>query len=214
MTPQELVLYVRQQYNAIGNTFFSDDELFSHIWAAQMRLAKEALCIQRVYTTTTVASQQEYVLPTNAIGIKRITYDGSKLHSITFREDDSLTLTNSTTTSTGRSQYFMLWNSTIYLRPIPDDAKTIKIFTYNRPQEVTSSSSLEVPDEYHLDIADYVLAKMSLKDQNFNGEASYMSRWNESVIRCKRDQKKLRRAEGFTAVQDTELLPTTVIGAL
>lgn len=214
MTPQELVLYARQQYNAVGNTFFADEELFKHIWAAQMRLARDALCIQRVYTTSTVASQQEYSFPTNAIGVKRITCDGVKLHHITFREDDSLTLSNSTTTSTGRPQYFALWNKTLYLRPIPDSVYTVKIFTYNRPQEVTSSSSLEVPEEYHQDLMDFILAKMCLKDQNFQGEASYMAKWNESVIRCKRDQKKLLRTESYTAVQDLELLPTTVIGAV
>lgn len=214
MTPQELVLYVRQQYNAVGNTFFADTELFSHIWTAQMRMARESLCIQRAYTTTTVAGQQEYSFPTNAIGIKRITYNGVKLHHITFREDDSLTLSNSTTTATGSPQYFSVWNKTLYLRPVPDEAKTLKIFTYNMPQEVTSSSSLEVPEQYHQDIADFVLARMCLKDQNFQGEAAYMMKWNEAVIRCKRDQKKLLRTESYTSVQDLELLPTTVIGAV
>lgn len=214
MTPQELVLYVRQQYNAVGNTFFSDDELFSHIWNAEMRLAREALCIQRVYTTTTVADQQEYSFPTNAIGIKRITYNGTKLSQVTFREDDSLTLSNSTTTATGSSQYFALWNYTLYLRPIPDAAVTLKIFSYNKPQEVTSSSSLEVPDEYHLDMANYVLSMMCLKDQNFEGSNYYMGLWNGDVMRCKKDHKKMKRTESYTAVQDLELLPTTVIGAV
>jgi hypothetical protein len=214
VTPNELVLYVRQQYNAVGNTFFSDSELFSHIWNAQGRLAREALCIERVYTTTTVASQQEYSYPTNTIGIKRITYDGRKLSTVTMREDDALTLSNSTTAATGTPQYFYIWNQTLYLRPVPDTALTLKIFSYNEPQEVTSASSIEVPTMFHMDLADFVLAKMSLKDQNFDGYSLYNGRWEYAVMKAKRDMRKLKRTESYTSIQDLELLATTVIGAV
>src|SRR5690606_12541988 len=53
MTPQDLQTYARQQYNSVGDDFFSDEELYRHIWTAQTRLAKEAFCIERTYETTT-----------------------------------------------------------------------------------------------------------------------------------------------------------------
>ncbi len=138
MTPNDLQEYARRQYNASADQFFSDSELYQHIWAAEYELAYKAMLIERVYTTTTVASQQEYSYPTDTIAIKRVTYDGVKLVPITFKEDDTLTLGNAATTATGSPQFYAIWNETLYLRPVPDDDLTLKLFTYNEPTAVTA----------------------------------------------------------------------------
>ena len=154
MTPSELAEYARRQYTAVGDAFFSDPELYQYIWAAQLELATEALCIRRVYTASTVAAQQEYEYPTNALSIKRVTYDGEKLTPITFREEDALT--SPAVTVSGSPQYYAVWNDTLYLTPIPDAVGTLKIFSINEPQEVDNTSVLEVQTRYHLKMADFL----------------------------------------------------------
>lgn len=214
MTPAEIQEYARQQWNAVGDQFFSDSEFYRHLYGAQMELAKETNCIRRVFTTSTVADQQEYAKPTNCISIKRITYNGLKIFKITDREDDSLTLNNSTTTATGTPQYYFEWGSSIFLRPVPAEVGTLKIFCYCQPQAVSSTSTMEVPERYHLQIPDYLLWKMALKEKNFEAAREFMGLWQGHLIEAKKYERKLLRGDSFVSVQDQETLPLTVIGAL
>lgn len=214
MTPIALAQYARQKYNAVGDTFFSDTELFGHIYDAQMQLATEANCIRRIFTATTVIGQQEYSKPTNTIMIKRVTYDGQKLHPYTMREDDAVTLSNQSTTNTGYSQYYFEWDTSIFLRPVPESAVELKIFSYNMPQEVTSNSTLEVPTRYHLDISIYLLAVMTAKDRNYDGSDRYMAQWQARVAKAKAYERKMLRGDSFSVIQDWETLPITVLGTI
>jgi len=214
MTPTQLTTYIRQQYNATNDSFFSDAEIYRLIWAAQMEFAREAYAIEQVYTTSTVADQQEYDYPTNTMAIKRLTYAGQKLMPINFREDDAITLTNSATTATGTPQYYFVWKEVIYLRPIPSAVGTLKIYAYVEPSEVTSSTTIEVPTRYHLDLADFALWRMYLKDQNTNAAAIWQDIWNGRVEKAKIDRRRELRADSFAAVQNIDTLPETVIGAV
>jgi hypothetical protein len=214
MTPSDLVLYARQQWNSATDDFFSDLELYSHIWAAQNEMARKAQVIERVYTSSTVIDQRAYDFPTNAIGIKRIEYDGIKLAPISFKEDDTLTLTNTTTTATGTPQYYAIWNRAIYLRPIPDAADTLTIYSYNAPQQVTNSSVLEVPEQFHLDLVEYLLWRKAIKDKNFEAANNFKALWDEKIVAVKEWQRKSKRSDGFTAVQDMDLLNSTILGAV
>ena len=84
MDVSDLVTYARQQYNATSDSFFSDTELYSYIYDAQMQLARFTSCIRGTYTQSTVASQQEYSMPSDVISVKRVTYDGKRLAPISF----------------------------------------------------------------------------------------------------------------------------------
>lgn len=213
MTPTDLVTYARQRYNAVTDTFFSDSELYTLIWDAQMQLAKETLCIRRTYTTPTVVGQQEYQKPSACFSLKRVTYNGRKVFKILDREDDALTLNNQTTTATGTPQYYWEWDTVIELRPVPDDVQTLKLYTYDLPQIVTATTTLDVPSRYHLDIADFLLWNMCAKEKNFEAAAQYEQSWLKKVQDAKRHEKKLLRGDGFSHVLDEETLPVTIIGA-
>lgn len=215
MTPTTLAEYARQQYNSVGDDFFSDTELYRHIWSAQNELAREALLIEQTYSTTGVVSQQEYDYPTNTIAIKRITYNGLKLEPITFREDDAFTNGSAATTQTGTPLFYMVFNEVIYLRPIPDTAYTLKIFSFNEASEITSASStIDVPTFFHQQIADYLLWRMAAKDQNYTAAQYYEQRWADNVKKAKIWKKKRLRADGFSNVQDVYTLPTSYFGVM
>jgi hypothetical protein len=215
MTPTAIETLARQKYNAVGDTYFSASELMGYMWEASMVLAREAYAIERTYTTDSVADQQEYSYPTYALAIKRVTYDGQKLAQITFREDDALTFNQSDTTATGTPQYFAIWNNTLILRPIPSTADLeIKIYAYAEPQEIDDTSTLEVPTRYHLDIVNFVVCQMFLKDQNTAMADRYQAKWDKAVVDAKRFQAKRKRADGFAVVQDEESLSITLLGTV
>lgn len=206
MTPTEIETWARQRYNAIGDTFWSQAEILNYMTGACMRAARRCGLIERTYTSTTVASQQEYDFPTNTIAIKRVTWNGIKLKPITMREDDAVTGLNMTTTATGTPQYYWVWNYTIALRPIPNDAQSLKIWSVNTPSALTITSTLEIPSQFHEDLIHYINREMALKDSNFNAAKSYGELWEQSLIEMDKWQKKRKRTDGFGTVQDEDQL--------
>lgn len=212
MTPSTLLTRIRQRYNATADNFFSDDEIYSLITDASVEMARETQCIEGLSTTSSVAAQQAYDFPTGAIGIKRITYDGQKVKPITLRDDDAVTGLNQSSTAQGTPRFYWVWNKVYYFRPIPDGVYTIKLWTYKTASEVTSSSTLEIPEEFHMRLIDYALSVMSAKDSNFNAAQYYDERWQKSVGDVRAWVKKYKRTDSFIGVQDENLLVDTYLG--
>ena len=214
MTPLEVIAYARQQYNAVNDSFFSDAELYTHVWHAQSRLAKEKL-VENTYETDTVADQQEYTFPTSVIALKRIAWDGKRLTPITFKEDDWLTGFDADTTSAGTPTHYAVFDRVIYLRPTPSAAYTLKLFTFDEPAEVSATSTLDVPEEFHLDLANFVLWKMALKDQNFQAADYYKREWqgddgeSGAVSRARQWTRRRATADGFRVVRDEDAIAPT-----
>lgn len=202
MTPLEVNEYARNQYNAVGDTFFSDLEIYKYIYDAEMQLAKETNCIRSVTTMSSVDGQQEYTFPANVIMVKRLTYDGLKVEPRSLEE--VLDLTNSVASPTGTPYIYAIWNETLYLGPIPSDVKTIKFFAIKQPTVPTATSTLEVPERYHADLAQYACWMMCVKDKNYTGAATYGANWAQVVQRAKAFERKMYRGQGFSFVKDAD----------
>lgn len=214
MTVSDLITYIRQRYNAVSDNYFADSsEMVNHIYNACQQLAAETLCIERTYSTTTVASTAEYAFPTYLLGTKRVTYDSSKLQKITQRELDILTINQGATTS-GTPLYYYEWARAITLYPVPDSAETLLVYGYAEPQALTTTSTLEVPTRMHLRLADFVVAQMYAKDGNFAGYDRLMAVWSKSVADEKRYQKQLKRGDGPVFVQDVALISDSILGPI
>jgi len=204
MTPLEIETMARQRYNAVGDSFWASTEMMGLIWQACQELAREAKCIRRVFTTTTVAGTREYAFPTNVTAIKRIIYNGIRLDEVQFTVDDDLTSFYETTTNQGPPETFVQWNETLYLRPIPDGAYTLKIYGYCEPQEVTSTSTLEVPTEYHQGLCDYLNMMMAAKDKNLQAAQWFEKRWDLTKAKAVRQERAKYRGGNLISVYDAE----------
>jgi hypothetical protein len=184
------------------------------IFQAEMELATECLVIQNKYTTTTVASQQAYSWPTRAISIKRITYDGSKIDPIDMREDDAISLSNTTSIATGTPQFYFSWERAIYLQPVPSEAKTLDIWTYDYPETVVITSPLSVPCEYQPGMVYYMLAEMATKDGNFALADRYRTMWQQEKSKALKLEAKRKRGDGPARIKDIERLAQSSFGTL
>lgn len=214
MTPLEILTAARQFHNAVGDDFWSDAELYNHLYFAATRLATEAECIENRYTTTTVADQQEYARPTRSYRIKRVEYNGQKLGQIDFRELDSVYL-NTSTTVTGTPQYYYEFDSVIGLYPTPDTGSvTITIYTYDYPSFPTATSVLEIPVHYHPALVLGVRALMSPKELGHPNTGFYRDEWERAVIEVRRRERRRRRGDKFRRVLREEDLPNTQLGYL
>jgi hypothetical protein len=219
MTPQEINTYARAKYNATSDSFFTDAEIYYLIYQAELEMTNEipGIC-EAMYTTTSVQGTRQYTFPTEARVIKRIEYIdlagiAVKLEPITFREDDALTLVNVASTTQGKPQFYSQYNFSLYLRPIPDTSGcTIRIYSYNEPQVVSSTSVLEIPTPFHMDITDFVCMHMCLKDKEFDAAQAYSTLWSQAKLRAKRWVQKKKRGDAFTIVMNEDNLAVTLTG--
>lgn len=214
MTPLEVNTAARRRYNVVNDDFWSDAEIYDIIYQGCLELAAEGLLIERSFSTSSVASQQEYDWPTNAISIKRVTWNGKKLAPFTFREDDVYTVLNQVTTSSGDPSQYAVWNNVFYLRPIPSTVQTIKVFAYVEPQVVTVTSTLEIPTEFHMSLVDLIVSEMASKDKNYTGAQWHRSLWEKSVLRAKKLARKKLIGDAFQVVKNVDTLPQTYLGSI
>ena len=196
--------YARQQYNAVGDPLFPDALMRGYVYDAEMELATATKCIRAVYTTTSVASQQEYSFPSRSISVKRVTYNGVRVQPKSL--DEVLNLTSTPAAATGTPYIYAIWNDTIYFGPIPVSAGlSIKVFSFNEPSQKTSNlSTLDVPDRYHLDIADFMLERMCIQNKNYQGAAVHAKKWRDKVDKARSTERKMMTGDGFSFVRDED----------
>lgn len=218
MTPSDILVYARARYNATSDAFFTDNELLYAIYQAELELSNEMSMVEAIYTTTSVQGTRQYAFPTPTRTIKRVEYIdlagiAVKLEPITFREDDALTLVNVASTTMGKPQFYSVFNYNMYLRPIPDTtACTIKVYSFNEPQVVTATSVLDTPTPFHMDIVDYLVMQMYLKDKDPTMAQAYKALWDQAKMRCKRWLQKKKRGDAFTVVMNEDNLAVTLSG--
>jgi hypothetical protein len=220
MLPSDIDTYARARYNATGDTFFSDLEIYYSIYQAELELAAEVPGIIEAYLSAVALTQgtRKYSFPAQARAIKRIEYvnlsgTANKLEPITFREDDALTLVNVASTTQGTPQFYETYNYNIYLRPIPDTTgTTLNVYSYNEPIVPSASSVLEIPTIFHMDLVDYVVFQMYLKDKNLEAAKAYADLWTAAKMKIKRWVQKKKRTDAFTIVMNEDNLAVTLTG--
>lgn len=213
MTPAEIVLMARRRYNAVNDTFWGDQELYDVIYQACLEIADEAYANEATYSTTTVSGTQEYSLPSATIAVKRVTYNGRKLTRIDMIEDDAITGLNQTTTDTGTPEFYWIWDDTISLRPVPNDAQTLKIWALNEPSSISSATqTIEIPTQHHGRLVNAVLSAMAAKDSNFSSAGYYQGLWEKDKITIRKSMARMKRTDKFTTVKDENMVVETYIG--
>ena len=212
MTPTELETQARSKYNSVNDTFYTSDELYGYADEACRQLAYECEAIEGKHTDSTVSGTQAYDFPDEAIAVRRLTYNGYRLKPITMREDDAITLDNEATTATGTPQFYYQWNRQVYLRPVPDSVGTLQFYTHDVQDPIESTSTLTVPEIFHSEIVNFMLAEMAYKDENESIGDKYLARWEAAKVRIKAHLRKRKRADGFASVQDESAVDSPWMG--
>lgn len=217
MTPSEVETAARRLLNAVGSQFWSSEEIIGdYLYMSALEMATETHCIENRYTTTSVASQQEYAVPSRMIAVKRVTWDGNKLKPITPLQLDSIDQ-NSVTTTVGTPQYYYYYDDAFGLYPIPDSAKTIKIHSCDEPDKPTSLTTLEIPTQFHGYLVIGVAYYMSLKELGHPHVQRFEFQWNgannrNSMIAKVRRSMRMRFKDQLHTVIREEDQPSTHLG--
>jgi hypothetical protein len=220
MTPSEIETAARRMLNAAGDKLWSSAEIIeNYLYFAAMEMASETFCIQNRYSTTTVADQQEYAVPTRMLAIKRLTYDSQKLKPISLQKLDSIDL-NTNTTVTGEPQYYYHFDDAFGLYPAPSTAgKTIKVFSFDEPSVPSSTSTLEIPSRFHPYLVIGVAYYMSLKELGHPHTNKLEWQWNSSnnrhnAIDKVRRSVRMMNKDNFNIVINENDQPSTYLGMI
>ena len=185
MTPSDVMTSVRSQLYEPVATFWTDTELYGYMWQAEQELALQIKCTQVSTTLTSVTAQSMYTRPADAYYIDRLMWDKVKLKKIDKTDYDALQrVAYGGQYTIGRSMHYIEWNDSLILWPIPAYSAPIGIDYVKIPDQVTASSTFDVPPLFHNFIQDYVMYRALLKDQDDQRSSFFKQQWDNNLIRA------------------------------
>lgn len=215
MTIAEVLSAARENHNAVGSTFWSDDSLYSRLFQVMLKVARQTRCIEGTDTQNTASGTADYTAPSAAFEISRVTYNGAKLQYIDLREYDSMN--PSGTSSTGTPAYWLLYNGTITLYPTPDAIQTLKVWSFNFPTSVpTSATTLTsvFPAHGHDVLVTGLSWLMCPKDLGHPLTAMWKKQFADEVSEYEAQLKRKRRGDRFAVVKTEENFNRTDFGII
>lgn len=214
MTPLGIEEAARRMLNATSSSFWSREEIIeNYLYFATLEMSTKTRCIENRYTTSSVASQQEYAVPSRMISIYRVEYNSVKLMPISRLQLDSINYSTASTT-TGTPQYYYYFDDVIGLYPVPSAASvTIKTYSFDEHSAITGASTLEIPTQYHHYLVMGTAYYMSLKELGHPNTERLRVTWERGLTDVLHAQR-LRNRDNLSSVLREETLPGTLLGVV
>lgn len=214
MTLSQFVEVVRRRHRAETDTNWSDAEIYQLTTGrCNEILAVIGLLEATDTSTTTVSGTQAYSLPTNAVRIVQILYNGEALQEISFR-DWELQKSGGTTPS-GKPIQWVMWNRQALLVPTPDAAYTLTFYYEKEHPYIDGSSqtTIDIPAVLHWRLADGVIADMYAKDLNPQMYDRYQTNWIQNHMPAFEEYAvRSKRGGRSRIIIDADSHPQTDIG--
>jgi hypothetical protein len=207
MLPTELTDAARRATNTFGSNFVSDSELLTYLSFALRELSHYSRCYETIDVVTAVASQATYTVTAAAFEIKQITYDGTKIKPITFREAQAAGYLSQDSNSTGVPAYYYRWANDLVVNPAPSaSGSQIQIYSYATHPTVTASSTIYIPETLQHYTIHYLKAMIRSKETDAQGAATELGLWANAKEQAKKEMIQRNRADGYRVVQSEENL--------
>lgn len=216
MIPTDVLSRVRDQLVEATAAFWTNAEIYRYMTDAEREINLLVECNIISTAATTVTSTSGYTLPADCLSVIRVTYDGVPLRKIDSRgrDRDGLDMPGyGGTPQTGQPTHYHQVNSTAYLWPVPQEAKTVRYQYLAQPAEVVSgSTAFTVPANFHNPIQDYVLYRTFLKDQDQGKSEWYKREFEQGISDALRREQRRKWAGGFPTVKGEDSNYTTFSG--
>lgn len=174
-------------------------------WAndGQLDIVRRTECLQAHVETNSVAKDNSYALPPDAIRVRRVTYDGNVLSRVELEELDGVNKSREASDITGTPTQYYIWGRQLWLYPTPSNSGTGNLDIYYLKAPATLGGDADVPDipgHMHEDIVRYCLARAKELDEEFN-QAEQI--WNDYQMRTMLsfDEQHNPNADSYPAVR-------------
>ncbi|MFA5976487.1 MAG: hypothetical protein WC859_10050 [Elusimicrobiota bacterium] len=207
MTGQELLDYLRTDIlkDAAEPYRWSDALILRMLSEAESRFARATYALLDSATITTEIGEPEYALPVGTIFV------ASAAVSTNSRDMENYTrrfIPTNLTTATGEPSMFICDERSGYIRvyPVPEAVITINLRVARLPTDVLATySTPEIPEEYHLDLAEYAAYRLLLSNdvdgQNVGASARHEADWYKRLSDAKREYFRIRSGANPRAVR-------------
>lgn len=199
MTGQELLDYLRASVlrDVATPYLWSDDEILLALSEAEAQFARRTYALlDSTHTITTAVGVAEYAVPPGTLKVLSAAING---HAKDLLDYTRRFIPSNLATSTGTPSIFINDESmnSIRLYAVPDAVLTINLRIARLPsQAITLYSSPEIPAEYHLDLVEFVAAKLQSNDDadggNLRSAARHQAEWERRVAEAKREYYRFR----------------------
>lgn len=207
MTGQELLTYLRDDilHDSSEPYLWSDALMFRMLSEAESKFARATYALlDNTQTITTEIGVAEYALPTGTVFV------ASAAVSTSARDMQDYTrrfLPTNLTTATGEPSLFIHDEvaDSIRLYPVPDAVVTINLRIARLPADpITSFSTPEIPEQYHLDLAEYaawrLLQNNDRDGSNTGASERHKTDWLQRLADAKREYYRTRTVVNPRAV--------------
>lgn len=181
MTLSQFIDTVRNRHNAVGDSNWSDAEIYSLITHRCNEVLSIIGLLEATDTSnTSVAGTQAVNYPTTAATIRQVNYKGDRLKRISFRQWEWFK--DEDTTVSGTPTMYTVWNRQILLIPKPAaSGDQITIYHYKEHPFIDGSTqtTIDIPSVLHSHLVHGVLADMYAKDLNVQMTQYYEQKWLE-----------------------------------
>jgi hypothetical protein len=162
---------VRRQFGDTAGVVITDQAMYDWINDAMREIVLDQKLLRLKATSSTLIGQSNYGFPTDLLRLDHVSVDGEALEQTTTQQisrtvenmDDSVNFPR------GTPEYYWVYGREIYLYPAPAAVKTITMYYYRNPTEVTAlANTPELPAEYDNRIIEYCLAQAAELDDDDN----------------------------------------------
>jgi hypothetical protein len=192
MIVSDVITRVRRTFGDEAAVQVLDSDVIRWINDGQIRIVTQNdAALQTTSFISLVANQSSYTLPTDLLVLRslRFKYAGDvSFYNIRYRNmqqfDEIMDGWDGTQYSTGKPQYFTLYENKAILFPTPDESSTngLKILYCQKPTDVvTTADALSLPLLYHPIIVNYCLWQASLLDDDKETAVIYKGDYNENL---------------------------------
>lgn len=179
MDLSDIIIRVQREFGDDAGVQITPEDIVRWVEDAQLELAIKLECIiKNAAPITSVNGQASYPLPDDFFKFREVMYDNAILTKTTLAELDNI---NSgrllPPVQNGVPYLYYNKGKTIFLHYVPNTSGLVLNVEYvARPTAVVNTDSdLEIPDEYHIMIVSYCMARARTLDGDFKESQNQMS---------------------------------------
>lgn len=192
LTLADVKMRVRRTFGDEASVQVTDDDIVRWCNDGQREVVSmNPELLEAIVATSTVAGQQDYIIPTNVRKIRSISYKSAdmqsyiQLTSLSMQEFD-IKASGWDGTAYGQSDpgYYCTFAGNIKLFPTPNLPVTngLKLYFYRMPTDLVNDADvIDLPENYHSAIVQYVMKQAYEMDENLESSNFKGSEFNASV---------------------------------
>lgn len=186
-TVADVMRVVKRQFGDESGVQLEDADIFGWIDDAQTRINLDSKVLKAKSSQAATPGTGSYTFPAmNILSIDSIHYEGRRVPNMSFAQaEETVSQADPAGTLTSNEPTLWYeWGGTFTFFPVPDSAGTIEVFYTVKPTAIVDETSdLSLPDDFFMDVVNYVLLQAYEMDEDWEARGVKEQQFNDSLLR-------------------------------